>query len=350
MTTVPHRLQPCPCTWSTSRSRTRAAGSRCSIARSRPSAPASIASPSPTTSSSARTLEEYGNPEIGGMRGSKQPTGPDGQWLEPMTVLSVIAGMTSRESGSAPASCRRRCAVRSCWPRPCATLDVLSGGRLDLGIGVGWQREEYEAAGLSFDGRGALLDDCLRRAAERLDASVPSSHALGQFLNFDRIYCVPQPLQPGGVPIWVSGTINQRILRRVTRFGSAWIPWGDDIRDPAPGLAKIAEVMAEARSQHGRLPDAGQSDGPRRRRRRQARPGKAPLEPVAGPGRSRDHRLRAHRPAARRTRTRPPRCSPGSSTRSTRPRRARPRSPAPANPGARAPGFAGAAAGGPAAR
>ena len=119
--------------------------------------------------------------------------------------------------------------------KTCATLDVLSGGRLDLGIGVGWQREEYEAAGLSFDGRGPLLDDCLD-VLQNAWRDVPSSHD-SEFLTFDRIYCVPQPLQPGGVPIWVSGTINPRTLRRIARFGSAWIPWGDDIRDPAPGLA-----------------------------------------------------------------------------------------------------------------
>jgi probable F420-dependent oxidoreductase len=190
-------------------------------------------------------LEAYGNPETGGMRGSKQPTGPDGQWLEPMTVLSMVAGMTKRVrlgTGVLQAALRRPIVLA----KTCATLDKLSGGRLDLGIGVGWQREEYEAAGLPFDGRGPLLDDCLD-VLQNAWRNVPSDHA-SEFLTFERIYCVPQPVQPGGVPIWVSGTINPRTLRRLARFGSGWIPWGDDIRDPAPGLARIAEVMAE----HGR--------------------------------------------------------------------------------------------------
>jgi probable F420-dependent oxidoreductase len=190
-------------------------------------------------------LEAYGNPETGGMRGQKQPTGPDGQWLEPMTVLSVVAGMTKRVrlgTGVLQAALRRPIVLA----KTCATLDVLSGGRLDLGIGVGWQREEYEAAGLSFDGRGPLLDDCLD-VLQNAWREVPSDHD-SEFLKFKRIYCVPQPLQPGGVPIWVSGTINPRTLRRIARFGSGWIPWGDSVRDPAPGLARVAEVMAE----HGR--------------------------------------------------------------------------------------------------
>lgn len=199
-------------------------------------------------------LEEYGKPEVGGMKGSKQPTGPDGQWLEPLTVLSVVAGMTSkvRLGTSVLQAALRRPIVLA---KTCATIDVLSGGRLDLGIGVGWQREEYDAAGLSFDDRGALLDDTLE-VLQNAWTKVPSSHS-SEYLSFDRIYCVPQPIQPGGVPIWVSGTINKRFLRRVTRFGSAWIPWGDDISNPAAGLAKIAEVMGEA----GRSMDGFRTQG-----------------------------------------------------------------------------------------
>ena len=188
-------------------------------------------------------LEEYGKPEVGGMRGSKQPTGPDGHWLEPLTVLSVIAGMTKkvRLGTSVLQAALRRPIVLA---KTAATLDVLSGGRLDLGVGVGWQREEYDAAGLSFDGRGALLDDTLE-VLQGAWRDVPTSHA-SEFLTFDNIYCVPKPLQTGGVPIWVSGTVNNRTLRRLARFGSAWIPWGDDIRDPSAGLVRITEVMAEA--------------------------------------------------------------------------------------------------------
>jgi len=94
-------------------------------------------------------LEEYGRPELGGQAGGVQPTGPDGHWLEPMTTLSVIAGMTAdvRLGTNILVAALRRPVVLA---KSAATLDVLSGGRFDLGVGVGWQREEYEEDGGAF--------------------------------------------------------------------------------------------------------------------------------------------------------------------------------------------------------
>jgi probable F420-dependent oxidoreductase len=186
-------------------------------------------------------LEEYGRPEIGGQAGGKQPTGPDGHWLEPLTTLSVIAGRTTRirlGTGILIAALRRPVVLA----KMAATLDVLSSGRLDLGVGVGWQREEYEAAGLSFAGRGKLLDESLRIC--RLLWTETASRYESDTLTFNAIHMMPKPRQAGGVPIWVSGTVNPLVARRLATFGSGWIPWGDAAANIREGIATMGEALA----------------------------------------------------------------------------------------------------------
>ena len=62
-------------------------------------------------------------------------------------------------------------------------------------------------------------------------------------MSFERVHLNPKPLRPGGVPLWISGTLKPAVLRRIARFGSGWIPWGPDQMDPIGGLAKIATEM-----------------------------------------------------------------------------------------------------------
>jgi probable F420-dependent oxidoreductase len=209
-------------------------------------------------------LEEYGRPEVGGIEGGKQPTGPDGHWLEPVTLLSVITGMTSTVrlgTGILEAALRRPVTLA----KSLATLDVLSGGRVDLGVGVGWQREEYEAAGLSFDGRGKLLDETLA-VCQMLWRDTVADYK-SDTLEFNTIHMMPKPRQPGGVPILVSGTLNPRVIRRIVRFGSGWIPWGPDQKEPQKGLSVIGDAMAAARRDMtgfkvpGAVPTVLDSDG-----------------------------------------------------------------------------------------
>ncbi len=187
-------------------------------------------------------LEEYARPEIGGQAGGKQPTGPDGHWLEPLTTLAVIAGRTSRirlGTNILIAALRRPVVLA----KSAATIDVLSGGRLDIGVGVGWQREEYEAAGLSFDGRGELLDETLR-VCRTLWTETTAAYDSPR-LRFESIHMMPKPRQAGGVPIWVSGTVNGRVARRLAEFGSGWIPWGDAAADTVEGIRRMGELLAE---------------------------------------------------------------------------------------------------------
>jgi probable F420-dependent oxidoreductase len=193
-------------------------------------------------------LEAYGKPELGGIVGGRQPTGPDGCWLEPMTTLAVIAGATAQVrlcTGVLLAALRRPAVLA----KSAATLDVLSGGRLDLGVGIGWQREEYEAAGLDFGRRGRLLDHTLE-VCDRLWRQSRATYESDE-LRFDGIHMMPKPAGPTGVPVWVSGTLNEAVIARIARFGAGWIPWGDALGDLADSIPRMREGVAA----HGRDPD-----------------------------------------------------------------------------------------------
>ncbi|MCD9624015.1 TIGR03619 family F420-dependent LLM class oxidoreductase [Rhabdothermincola salaria] len=188
-------------------------------------------------------MDAYADPKVGGSAGGKQPTGPDGHWLDPLVVLTTIGALTERirlGTGILIAALRRPVVLA----KTAATIDVLSGGRLDLGVGVGWQREEYEAAGLEFDGRGRLLDQTLE-VCQTLWREPRASYE-SEDLTFEGIHQMPKPLQEGGVPIWVSGTPNKAVARRLSRFGSGWIPWGAAMADPVTGIAEMRELVEAA--------------------------------------------------------------------------------------------------------
>ncbi len=187
-------------------------------------------------------LEEYAKPEIGGQAGGKQPTGPDGAWLEPLTTLAVLAGMTKRVRLGTQiliAALRRPVVLA----KTAATLDVLSGGRLDLGVGVGWQREEYDAAGLAFEGRGKLLNHTLE-VCQLLWREQSASYS-SPLLTFENIHQMPKPAQAGGVPVWVSGTIIDSAMSRLARFGAGWIPWGPDAADMHASIPRMRAAVAK---------------------------------------------------------------------------------------------------------
>jgi probable F420-dependent oxidoreductase len=174
----------------------------------------------------------------------------DVPWLEPLTVLAAIAGATSRvrlATGILIAPLRPAIVLA----KTAATLDVLSRGRLDLGVGVGWQREEFEAAGLDFDARAGRLDDTLA-ACRVLWRDAPASFA-SPTVSFERIWCEPRPVQAGGVPVWFSGTLHGRNLQRIVAWGDGWIPIMTATReDLAQGAASLRKAFAEA----GRDPEA----------------------------------------------------------------------------------------------
>ncbi|MET0475184.1 MAG: TIGR03619 family F420-dependent LLM class oxidoreductase [Mycobacterium sp.] len=187
----------------------------------------------------------YGDPALGGTAGGRQPTGPDGAWLEPIAVLTAIAATTTRIrlGTSILLAALRRPAVLA---KQLATLDVISAGRLDVGVGVGWQREEYEACGLPFEGRGRLLDHTLE-VCTTLWTQHRASYEGPEF-SFDGIHQMPKPVQSDGVPLWISGTVNRAVVRRLARFGSGWIPWGADLADLRGSIPAMKQALRDAGS------------------------------------------------------------------------------------------------------
>jgi probable F420-dependent oxidoreductase len=188
----------------------------------------------------------------------KFPVPPDAPWFEPMILLAAIAAVTERvrlATGILIAPLRSAALLA----KQAATLDVVSRGRLDLGVGTGWQREEYDASGLPFEQRGQLLHDTLA-ACKALWRDLPAAVDTPT-ISFHDIYCAPRPLQPGGVPLWIGGALHARNLERMVRWGDAWIPiMGASLDDIADGKRRIEAAWREA----GRDPATLQVQAPLR--------------------------------------------------------------------------------------
>jgi probable F420-dependent oxidoreductase len=101
-----------------------------------------------------------------------------------------------------------------------ATLDYLSGGRIKLGIGVGWLKEEFEALGIPFERRGKRADDYI--AAMRALWASDGASFVGEFVKFDKVSCNPKPVAKS-VPIVVGGH-SEAAARRAGRLGTASSP------------------------------------------------------------------------------------------------------------------------------
>ena len=196
----------------------------------------------------------------------KFPVPPDAPWLEPLTMLTAIAAVTERvrlATGILIAPLRPAAFLA----KQVATLDQMSDGRVDLGVGTGWQREEYDAQGLSFENRGQLLDDTLA-ACRVLWRDTPAALE-SPTLSFHDIYCMPKPVQSGGVPIWVAGTLHARNLARLVEYGAGWIPiMGETVEGIAAGVSKIHEDIRRRGSRPVDVAGSGagaHGDGRRRR-------------------------------------------------------------------------------------
>jgi probable F420-dependent oxidoreductase len=129
-----------------------------------------------------------------------------------------------------------------------ATLDQLSGGRVTLGVGVGWLAEEFAALGVPFDSRGPRTDEYIQ-ALRVLWRDDEATYA-GQFVNFNRLKSYPKPVQPDGIPIAVGGH-TRAAARRAGRLGDEFIPGVQTLED----LETLVDVMRSAALDAGRDPD-----------------------------------------------------------------------------------------------
>ncbi|HMK62470.1 MAG TPA: LLM class F420-dependent oxidoreductase, partial [Acidimicrobiales bacterium] len=132
-----------------------------------------------------------------------------------------------------------------------ATLDVLSGGRLRLCVGVGWMREELEACGTDFASRGRRADETID--AMRLlwsDSGAEGASFAGDFVRFDHAHSYPKPRRPGGVPIHIGGH-SPASMRRAAERGDGWQPLGIGGEELRGAIAEARRQVAEARRDPG---------------------------------------------------------------------------------------------------
>jgi probable F420-dependent oxidoreductase len=186
--------------------------------------------------------------------GGEFPGSPSGESMEQITLLSYIAGQTSK--------IRLVTSVLIVPHRPpliaakaLATLDVLSGGRLVVGVGVGWMREEFEALGLPpFEERGAVTDEYIRAFKVLWTEDNPSFE--GKYISFDDISFLPKPVQKPHPPIWVGGE-SRPAMRRTAELADGWYPLGSNPTFPmgTPEQLKAGlERLAQYAQRFGRDP------------------------------------------------------------------------------------------------
>ncbi|MER6130699.1 LLM class F420-dependent oxidoreductase [Streptomyces sp. NPDC001815] len=163
-------------------------------------------------------------------------------WYDPVATLAFLAPVTERVrllSHVAVVGLRHPLATAKQY----ATLDHLSGGRLILGVGAGHVQEEFEALGVDFERRGAVLDECVDalRAALGPD-EFPSHH--GKLYDFEGLGQRPRPTQER-VPVWVGGS-SPAAVRRAAVKGDGWLPQGDPRERLPEQIARIGRLREEA--------------------------------------------------------------------------------------------------------
>ena len=170
------------------------------------------------------------------------PLSPETDFLEPLTTLAVVAGATERmRLGTTVLVLPHRHPIL--LAKMLATLDRLAPGRVILGAGVGWMKEEIELFNVPYEKRGAWSDEAIA-VIRACWAPAARTSFRGQFFSFDDLGAFPKP-KPGAIPIWIGGH-TPRALRRVAELGDGWhaaFTVGDAMRT---SLGHLRDACAKA--------------------------------------------------------------------------------------------------------
>ncbi len=167
----------------------------------------------------------------------------DAEYFEPLSLLGFLAGRTTRiRLGTSVLIAPYRNPVVTAKFLAC--LDVLTGGRLVAGLGVGWMAEEFAAVNAPpFEERGAVTDETIE-VFRRIWRDQPASFS-GRFFNFAPVGAMPKPVQAGGIPILIGGH-SRPAIRRAARLGDGWQPFKRTPDELASEIAYLNEHMERA--------------------------------------------------------------------------------------------------------
>jgi probable F420-dependent oxidoreductase len=172
------------------------------------------------------------------------PLPADTPFLEPLTTLAVVAGATERiRLGTSVLVLPHRHPVLVA--KMLSTLDALAPGRVVLGAGVGWMREEIELFGVPHARRGAWSDEALRVLRACWERARPSF--AGEFFRFEALGVEPRP-RPGAIPIWIGGH-TPAALRRVAELGDGWhaaFPSVSELRQGLEDLRRACDKLGRS--------------------------------------------------------------------------------------------------------
>jgi len=182
-----------------------------------------------------------------GSKDGRIPVPEGGGILDAVATFGLLAGATSRlRLGTGIALVPQRNPIYTA--KEFATLDWLSDGRMDFGIGVGWCKEEVVACGYTWEDRGARCDEFLQTMINLWTQPVASFQ--GKHVQLEPCRMDPKPIQSPHVPIIVGGH-GGRSLRRAAEFGDGWYGFGLDTRS----TATILEQLDQALERRGRSRD-----------------------------------------------------------------------------------------------